>query len=231
MMTRMLLLCALAIAPLAAQFSFEKVEVRTGYGDAREGDKGRLQFASGEIRFLSEEGASLFTIPADSAVKLFTSSLEGRRSGTPLSRPFDLLGGTRHYLTITFKADSLMGAVEFKLHKSNYASIVRNAELLTGLTAERDAPELVVAVETPAETAPPAVGVLDIQSTPQFAEVEIDNSFNGLTPRRKSVEAGDYTIVISKPGYEPVEKRVTVDPGQTLELHIELRALQAANRR
>jgi hypothetical protein len=230
MIIRTLLLCVFAAAPLAAQFSFEKVEVRTGYTEAREGDKGMLQFVPGEIRFLNENGVQLFAIKADKASKLFYSSIEGRRSGTPLSKPFDLLGGKRHFLTISFENESLAGAIEFKLHKSNYQSIIRNAEILTGLTLERDEPERAVQAEAPAAVEPPSPAVLDIRSTPQLAEVEIDSSFNGLTPRRKSVEAGDYRIVISKAGYEPVEKRVSVDPGQTLEVHVELRPLRASAR-
>ena len=223
-----LLLSAFCAAPLAAQFSFEKVEVRTGYGSAHEGDKGRLEFTSGKIRFLNESGGELFTIPAESAKKLFYSSFEGRRSGKPWTRPFDLLGGTRHFLTIELENQSVAGAVEFKLHKSNHASIVRNAELVTGLTAERDQPEAEAGVaQPPPAPAPPQPAVLDIRSTPQRAEVEIDNSFNGLTPRRKEVEPGRYRIVISKTGFEPVEKLVTVDAGQTLEVHVELRALRA----
>jgi hypothetical protein len=230
MIGRIFLTLALA-APLAAQFSFEKVEVLTGYAQAREGDKGRLEFSPGKIRFLNEGGGELFEIPAKSVAKLFYSSFEGRRGGTPLSKPFDLLGGTRHFLTVSFQNDALLGAVEFKLHKSNYENILRNAELITGLTVERDMPE------PPAPPLQPAVvseasgpALLEILSTPAGAEVEINNSFNGLTPRRKSVEPGDYRIVIRKAGYEPFERMVSVDPGQTLEVHGELRALQATAR-
>jgi hypothetical protein len=186
-----------------------------------------LEFTPGKIRFLNEGGGELFIIPAESAKKLFYSSFEGRRSGKPWTRPFDLLGGTRHFLTVEFEREGLTGAVEFKLHKSNHASIVRNAELVTGLTAERDEPEPEVSTAPPPPPAPAAPAVLDIRSTPQRAEVQIDSSFNGLTPRRKEVDPGQYRITISKYGYEPVEKLVTVDPGQTLEVHVELRALQA----
>jgi hypothetical protein len=229
MIGRSILIAALAAAPLAAQFSFEKVEVRTGYSDAREGDEGRLEFSPGKIRFLNEGGGELFAIPADSAVKLFYSSFEGRRSGTPWSRPFDLLGGKRHFLTVEFQKDSLTGAVELKLHKSNYENILRNAELVTGLTVERDAAEPEAPAE-PAPAAPPASSLLEIVSTPPGAEVEINNSFNGLTPRKKSVDAGEYEIVVRKAGYAPFTRRVSVDPGQSLEVHVELQALQATAR-
>ena len=225
-MFRKLLLCTFLTVPLAAQFSFEKVEVRTGFGDAKEGEKGSLQFAPGEIRFLNENGVELFAIAADSTDKLVYSSIEGRRSGTPLSKPFDLLGGKRHFLVVSFSEGPLAGSVEFKLHKSNYQSIVRNAELLTGLAAERDEPAQAEA-PPPANPEPPARALLEIHSTPEGAEVEINDSFNGLTPRRKSVEAGEYRIVIRKSGYETFERLVSVDPGQTLKVHGDLRTLSA----
>ncbi|MCB9385657.1 MAG: PEGA domain-containing protein [Bryobacterales bacterium] len=231
MLVRSLLALALAAAPLAAQFTFEKVEVRTGYGEAREGDKGRLLFSPGKIGFVSETGVEMFAIPAKSATQLFYSSVEGRRSGTPLTMPFDLLGGKRHFLTVSFETEGLQGAVELKLHKSNYENILRNAELVTGLTVQRDEPAPAVSEAAPAAPAePPAPGLLEIVSTPAGAEVEINSAFNGLTPRRKSVKAGEYHIVIKKDGYETFEKTVLVDPGQTLEVHGELRAISAALR-
>lgn len=224
---RFLLSVLLAAAPLAAQFSFERVEVRTGYANAREGDKGRLEFSPGKIRFLTDGGGELFTIQADSAVKLFYSSVEGRRSGTPLSRPFDLLQGKKHFLTVSFENQSLVGAVEFKLHKSNYKNVLRNAEMVTGLAVERDQPEAAAATPEPAPAQPPARAVLKVSSNPPGAEVEINQSFNGLTPRGKSVKPGDYLIVIRKDGYETFERQVSVDPGQTLEVHGDLRELEA----
>jgi len=163
-------------------------------------------------------------------VKLFYSSIEGRKAGTPWSKPFDMLGGKRHFLTVSIEREKMAGAIELKLHKSNYQSIIKNFELLTGLTVERDAPEAPVVAEAEAKPAPPEPAVLEIHSTPEGAEVEIDNSFNGLTPRRKSVAPGEYRIVIRKTGYETYERVVSVDPGQTLEVHGELREMSASVR-
>ena len=147
-----------------------------------------------------------------------------------MSKPFDLLGGKRHYLTVSFEQAKMVGAIELKLHKSNYQSIVRNFELLTELTAERDEPEQATVAEALAAPEPPKPAVLEIVSSPDGAEVEIEGSFNGLTPRRKSVEAGQYHIAIRKPGYETFERTVSVDPGQTLEVRGDLRRLEATAR-
>ena len=227
---RIFLSLILAAAPLVAQFSFERVEVRTGYLNAHEGDKGRLEFSPGKIRFLTDGGGELFAIEAESAVKLFYSSVEGQRSGTPLSRPFDLLQGKKHFLTVSFENDALVGAVEFKLHKNNYENVLRNAEMVTGLTVERDETEAAAAAPEPTVAEPPSRGLLKVSSNPVGAEVEINQTFNGLTPRGKSVSPGEYLVVIRKDGYETFERRVSVDPGQTLEVHGELRELEATAR-
>jgi hypothetical protein len=96
---------------------------------------------------------------------------------------------------------------------------------------ERDEPEAAqTASAAPAPQEPPAPALLEIVSTPAGAEVEINNAFNGLTPRKKSVKPGEYHIVIRKDGYEPYERTVSVDAGQTLEVNGDLRALSATAR-
>jgi len=67
-------------------------------------------------------------------------------------------------------------------------------------------------------------GVLAITSQPPLAEVEVNETFNGLTPRDKAVGAGEYTIRVSKPGFQPWTKTVVVEPGETVEVYAELTA-------
>lgn len=227
-----LLAGALALAfssVLTAQVSFEKVEIRTGYGKAREGDQGRLVFDAKGIRFIDESWNELVSIPAGAVTNLYYSSVEGARSGSPLSRPFELLQGKKHFLTITFAVDNLRAAVEFKLHKSNYEGLLKNAELVTGKTVEKPAEEVEVSEAAPASQAPAKEGVLRITSNPGFAEVEINRAFNGLTPRGKSVKAGQYSITVSKDGYKQWTREVSVDPGETLEIHADLLEETASN--
>lgn len=227
-----LLAGALALAfssALAAQVSFEKVEIRTGFGQAREGDKGRLAFDAKGIRFIDESWNEYVSIPAGAVTNLYYSSVEGARPGSPLSRPFELLQGKKHFLTITFAVDKLPAAVEFKLHKSNYEGVLRNAELVTGKTVEKPEDEVEVSDAAPATPVAPKEGVLRITSSPELAEVEINNAFNGLTPRGKAVKAGEYTITITKDGYKQWKREVLVDPGETLEIHADLLEETAAN--
>jgi len=211
---------------LAAQVSFEKVEIRTGFGQAREGDKGRLAFDAKGIRFIDESWNEFVSIPAGAVTDLYYSPVEGARPGSLLSRPFELLQGKKHFLTITFAVDSLPAAVEFKLHKSNYEGVLKNAELVTGKTVEKPEEEVQVSEAAPAA---PKEGVLRITSSPELAEVEINHAFNGLTPRGKAVKPGQYSITVSKDGYKQWTREVLVDPGATLEIHADLLEETAVN--
>jgi hypothetical protein len=214
---------------LTAQVSFEKVEIRTGFGQAREGDKGRLAFDAKGIRFIDESWNEFVSIPAGAVTNLYYSSVEGARPGSPLSRPFELLQGKKHFLTVTFVVNSLPAAVEFKLHKSNYEGVLKNAELVTGKTVEKPEEEAQVSEAAPAPQAPPKEGVLRITSSPELAEVEINHAFNGLTPRGKAVKPGQYNITLTKDGYKKWTREVLVDPGETLEIHADLLEETASN--
>ena len=217
---------ALVFSPvLTAQVSFDKVEIRTGFGQARDGEKGRLAFDAKGIRFIDESWNELVSIPAGAVTELDYSSDEGVRSGSPLSRPFEAFQGKKHFLTITFAAAELPVAVEFKLHKSNYEGVLKNAELVTGKIVRKPKDETQVSQAAPA----PKDGVLRITSNPELAEIEINNAFNGLTPRGKAVKPGEYTITVSKDGYKQWQREVLVDPGETVEIHADLLEETAAN--
>lgn len=224
LLTPLLIALSFAAAPLAAQLNFGKVELRTGFGKAKEGQKGRLVFDVERLQFIDESWNELFVLPAKSIKKLAYSPDEGG-GGSPLARPFEMLQGKKHFMTVEFDHDSLAGAVEFKLHKSNYEGVLQNAELLTGLEVQRPLPEPTSYAEAQETKAPegPKDGLLKITSDPEGAEIEIDRTFNGLSPRAKVVKPGEYQVTVSKPGYEPWQRTVAVDAGQSLEVHAELR--------
>ncbi len=212
-------------APLAAQLNFGKVELRTGYGKAREGQQGRLVFDAERMQFIDERWNELFVLPAKSIKKLTYSPDEGG-GGSPLAKPFEMLQGKKHYLTVEFDHNGLAGAVEFKLHKSNYEGVLQNAALLTGLEVNRPAAEPTSYAEAQdAKAAAPAASkeaLLRITSDPDGAEIEIDRAFNGLSPRAKVVKPGEYEVTVRKEGFEPWQRTIAVDPGQQLEVHAEL---------
>ena len=119
------------------QMTFEKVEIRTTFGAAERGNKGKLIIQGKGFRFTTNNGAEYFTIPAGAVSELFYSRVSGRPIGAAiLVAPLLLFNkGPKHYLTITFNDSAdLVGEVEFKLHKSNYRGALRTAEQVTGLT-------------------------------------------------------------------------------------------------
>lgn len=124
-------------AGLSAQMSFKKVEARTAYRGAEQGNKGTLIVSADSIRFLKKEGeAEDSRISSNSVSELFYNRVSGGRIKTALVvTPFLLFtGGKKHYMTISFdKGEGQAGAVEFKLHKSNYRGVLRSVEQVTGV--------------------------------------------------------------------------------------------------
>ena len=64
--------------------------------------------------------------------------------------------------------------------------------------------------------------ILKIISDPEGAEVEIDGSFTGDSPRSTPVAPGKYKLKLRKKGYKDWERKVTLAAGQTLEVHAEM---------
>ena len=61
-------------------------------------------------------------------------------------------------------------------------------------------------------------GSLSLNSEPSGAALFINGIDYGLTPyNRDSIEAGDYTIRLTKDGFDPLEQTITVLPGQPLK--------------
>jgi hypothetical protein len=95
------------------------------------------------VRFLADSGRTL-SLPVPAIKKVIYSRVSGRRWKSALFPavifPPTLLlvfsKGRKHYLELTFDdGHDLVGAVEFKLHKSNYRGALRAVEQVTGLTA------------------------------------------------------------------------------------------------
>jgi hypothetical protein len=70
--------------------------------------------------------------------------------------------------------------------------------------------------------------LLTVTSDPGYAEVELNHTFNGLTPRTKQVAPGQYQILVNKKGFEPWTKTVTVTSGDAVTIHAKLTELEAA---
>ena len=63
------------------------------------------------------------------------------------------------------------------------------------------------------------IGTLSLDSTPESAELEIDGKSYGNTPFKDFLEQGQHTVRLTKNGYKPFEKIVTVKRDETTELN------------
>jgi hypothetical protein len=63
-------------------------------------------------------------------------------------------------------------------------------------------------LDAPAEASTALNHKLSIQSTPDGADIEVDGSFVGSTPSALELAPGEHTVVVSKKGYEPWQRKV-----------------------
>ncbi len=74
-----------------------------------------------------------------------------------------------------------------------------------------------------AQTIQNKVGALHINSTPEGANIFINNEYKGITPLKLKVKAGaTQTVKISKNGYATWEKDYVLDPGQVVDFSIRM---------
>ena len=150
------LLSAITI-PCVAQVSFDKVEIRSTFASASEGNTGHLSIDAKQIVFSKKKNGQqpYFSIPTTAVKDLFYSRVSGRRIGAAiLVSPLLLFSkGRKHYMTLSFNdGQSLVGAVEFKLDKGNYRPILRSVESSTGLVMKYDQEGIKDQEQKPAES-------------------------------------------------------------------------------
>ena len=228
LLARSLILAVFSTAAYG-QFTFKKVQTRTTFGAAQQGNKGKLVIDAKQIRFVKNGGAEYFAISTGAVSEVFYSRVSGRRIGAAiLITPFLLFSkGRKHYMTVTFNDGAdLVGAVEFKLHKSNYRGTLRTVEQVTGLTMLYDQEGVKDTKQTVARRGDNAPrdnqGSLTISSDPEGAEIEIDGAYVGNTPRTRAVQPGEHKVKLKKKGYADWERKIAVEAGETLEIDAEL---------
>ena len=213
-----------------AAFTFKKVEARTSFGAAQEGNKGLLVIDSKLIHFTKRNGRTkYFTIPTGAITEVFYSRVSGRRIGAAiLVSPLLLFTkGRKHYMTLSFNdGKELVGAVEFKLHKGNYRAVLRTVEEITGLTMGYDQEGVKDARQTVTSRgggqAGQQTGVVKITSNPDGAEIEVDGAFVGIAPRARNLKAGKYMLTVRKKGYGSWKREISIEAGDMLDVHAEL---------
>ena len=99
---------------------------------------------------------------------------------------------------------------------SAHAKDIRAAESVASTVAE---PKLIpVAATTTGTAAPPPIATqqaqLQISSTPDGADIEIDGNYVGSTPSTVGAAAGQHQISLKRSGFKPWERKITVSTGQ-----------------
>ena len=69
------------------------------------------------------------------------------------------------------------------------------------------------------------IGTLALVSDPDAAEIEIDGQAYGLTPFRDFIEQGQHKVRLTKNGYKPYEKVVTVNRDELTEIEARMETL------
>jgi PEGA domain. len=96
-------------------------------------------------------------------------------------------------------------------HKYQFTSDASKVEVLKELV-ERAA----VIQHKPSDVSPPAAvnTVVDINSDPATADIEIDGRFSGQTPSTVELKEGDHRIIITKQGYLAWQKTLSTKGGK-----------------
>ena len=107
-MRRLLVVLLVCAASLPAQMWFGKVELRTNYGDAKQGQNGKIIVAKDTVKFVTGKDNEAFSIPSGSMTEIFYSRVAGRRIKTALALGviFFFSKGKKHYLTPELCTDS-----------------------------------------------------------------------------------------------------------------------------
>ncbi|MBO8183446.1 MAG: PEGA domain-containing protein [Archaeoglobus sp.] len=66
---------------------------------------------------------------------------------------------------------------------------------------------------------------LSVGSTPTGADVYVNNQYSGTTPLTLKLTPGTYSVKITKDDYEPYVETVTLNPGESKSINIQLKAL------
>ncbi len=85
-----------------------------------------------------------------------------------------------------------------------------------------------VAADTPLETAKStasSMSAVAIQSTPDGADITVDEKFVGTTPSTVQLNAGEHKIVVSKTHFKSWERTMAVTANSNVNLNVELEKL------
>ena len=110
-----------------------------------------------------------------------------------------------------------MHGKDITIPKGTEITAYANGDMKLDLAKFEPALPTTAAPATPATSAAPAAtdqAHLQVSSTPDGADIEIDGSYVGNTPSNVGVTPGQHQISIKKTGFKPWERKITVSTGQ-----------------
>jgi len=153
---------------------------------------------------------------------------------------FGLFHKTRlHYISVEFTTpEEKKSALLIQAHKDNYRAVLTALRGTTGApvaVSEEDRKYIPVGVETvaakkeekesegKAAASSEATGSVKITSTPEGADIWVDDAFVGNAPAQLKLAAGKHRIRIGKEGYKNWEKEIKVTAGSELTINAPLK--------
>ena len=79
-------------------------------------------------------------------------------------------------------------------------------------------PSVITTAQTASGT-DPALSSVDVKSTPDGADITVDDKYMGSTPSTLKLTAGDHKIKLEKSGFRTWERTLTVSAGATATVH------------
>lgn len=224
-MARRILVLSLAFCSLlAAQFTYEKVELLTPYGAAKEGSEGSFAIDADRIRFVRKNGSEYFSIPSRNVSTVLYSRTSGRRYIMAAAVTWTALlwkKHKKHYMVLVADGE----AIEFQLDKSNYGGILTSVERARGLTLLYNQGELGKSSEgfaqragVPSVQEPHAQGMIEIKSVPEDAQIEIDGTWIGNSPRSLPLHVGEYAVRIKRRSYKAWVQKISIAAGDLVSV-------------
>jgi hypothetical protein len=156
------------------------------------------------------------------SVTLGSPTLSIDNAGTPVQPPSLEVSSEPDYASVSvdgqylgktpFSTDNLgVGTHTVTVSKFGYMPYSTNASLVNDMTT-------VINATLPIET-----GALAVTTTPSGANISIDGENVGTSPATiADLAPGNYTVSVTKDGYNPSEQQVTISPELTLRLAIAL---------
>jgi len=91
-----------------------------------------------------------------------------------------------------------------------------------GPPAQSPAPPTSVPVPVTAMQANAASGKISITSSPDGADIEVDDSFVGNTPSEVQVAEGEHSVAVKKVGFKDWQRKLKVNGGSNIHLSADL---------